>query len=380
MNRESVDLAIIVLVLNVGGAERHVLRMALAAKNAQRNVVVLKLVAGGALEQILEDSDVEQVDLGKVGPFGWLRALWRTALFIRQRQPKVLYSVLSVPNIFSLLMARLFGRSRVIWGIRSSKLTSPSFAPKIFLVDFLERKLSLFPDRVVFNSRSGLEYFRSKGFSTKHATVIHNGIDTGYFRFNPQARSRIRQSLGIPSEACVIGTVGRAEHNKGPDIFLEVGRRVLEQTENVYFLIVGRGWDKFLKESESIAPLGESGRLVVVRETLEVREYYSAMDIFVSASRNEGTSNAILEAMSCRRVCIVTDAGDSREMVGDPDLVSEVNDAKNLAYSIESIFQMNEVQREEIANRARQRVLGHFLSETEYRKISDVLFAEGQGR
>ena len=376
MIKRPVDLAIIVLVLNVGGAERHVLRMALAAKNAQHNVVVLRLVAGGALEQILEDSDVEQVDLGKVGPFGWLRALWRIALFIKQRQPKVLYSVLSVPNIFSLLAARLFGRSRVIWGIRSSKLTSPSFTPKIFLVDFLERKLSLFPDGVVFNSQSGLEYFRSKGFATKHGTVIHNGIDTGYFRFNPQARSRVRQSLGIPEKACVIGTVGRAEHNKGPDIFLKVGRRLLEKTENVYFLIVGRGWDKFLKESKIIAPLGESSRLLVVRETLEVREYYSAMDIFVSASRNEGTSNAILEAMSCRRVCVVTDAGDSRKMVGDPDLVSQVGDTENLARCIEDTSRMSDEKREEIANHGRQRVLENFSSEIEYWKLSEVLFAE----
>jgi glycosyltransferase involved in cell wall biosynthesis len=376
MVKGSVDLAIIVLVLNVGGAERHVLRMALAAKKAQRNVAVLRLVAGGGLEQILEDSDVEQIDLGKVGPFGWLRALWRTALFIRKRQPKVLYSVLSAANIFSLLAARLFGRSRVIWGIRSSKLTSPSFMPKIFLVNFLERKLSLFPDGVVFNSQSGLEYFRSKGFATKHGTVIHNGIDTGYFRFNPQARVRIRQSLGIPSEACVIGTVGRAEHNKGPDIFLEVGRRVLKKNENVYCLIVGRGWDKFVEGSEIIAPLGGLGRLVVVRETLEVREYYSAMDIFVSASRNEGTSNAILEAMSCRRVCVVTDAGDSRKIVGDPNLVSQVGDTENLTRCIEDIFGLSDEKREEIANQGCQRVLEKFSSEAEYWKLSEVLFAE----
>lgn len=112
------DLAIIVLVLDVGGRTACVV-LALAAKKAQYLVAVLRLVAGGILGPTLEDFTIEQIDLGNVGPFGWLRALWRIALFIRQRQHKVMYSVLSVANIFSFLATRLFGRSRVIWGIRS---------------------------------------------------------------------------------------------------------------------------------------------------------------------------------------------------------------------------------------------------------------------
>jgi len=43
------------------------------------------------------------------------------------------------------------------------------------------------------------------------------------------------------------------------------------------------------------------------------------IDVFVSASRAEGMSNSLMEAMAAGRVIVATDAGDTRDMLSSPE-------------------------------------------------------------
>ena len=368
------DLAILALVLNVGGAERHMLRIAGAAKKAGRKVVVLTLVPGGELELVLEEQGIERVAIGKAGPFGFIKALVRLVCFVMTRRPKIIYSVLSLPNLAAGVLKLVARRTRVFWGIRSAALARPSFQPKEWLVEVLEKAFSPIPDGIIYNSTKGLGHFSSTGFSNKHSVVVRNGVDTSKFVFNLDSRKEIRGDLGIPEHALVIGTIGRAEFNKGPDIFLGVCEDILCRYTDIWVLVVGRNWEAFLEKARTESEGLSDCNFCIVSEALEVEGYYSAMDIFLSASRNEGTQNALLEAMSCERVCVVTDVGDARHVLGNPSLVCVDGDQKHLSACVSRVVSMSRDERNRTGKAARDRVVESFSLDYEYQMLSEIFY------
>lgn len=374
MDRHRPDLVVLALMLNVGGAERHMLRIIEAAKASRREVVVLTLIPGGVLEKPLEGLGIERIDIGKTGAFGTIKAVVGLVRFVFTHRPRVVYSVLSLPNVFSGIL-KLFSRSsRVYWGIRSSGLSHTSFSLKDWIVAILERSLSKTADGIIYNSSKGLAYFAGKGFSNERSIVVRNGIDTSRFIFDPERGQKVKGVFGIPKGARVIGTIGRAEFNKGPDIFLRTCERIFTQYCDVWVLVVGRDWNNLLKDLRYGSGPLNLDRLCLVGEVLDVRDYYSAMDIFISASRNEGTQNSLLEAMSCERVCVVTDVGDSKNVVDNPFLVSADISIENLSNCVKNALELSNNERAVLGRSARERVIKQFSMEQEYKKLSQLFF------
>ena len=86
---------------------------------------------------------------------------------------------------------------------------------------------------------------------------------------------------------------------------------------------------------------------------------YNALDVLVSASRGEGFSNVIAEAMACGVACVVTDVGDSAWVVGDAGEVIRPGDPVALAEALERACTRTHV-RTGADSRARRRVLENF--------------------
>jgi glycosyltransferase involved in cell wall biosynthesis len=80
------------------------------------------------------------------------------------------------------------------------------------------------------------------------------------------------------------------------------------------------------------------------------------MDIAVSSSRIESFPNAIGEAMACGLPCAVTDAGDSRYMVGSAGTVVPPGDAHALAQGIGKMCLASAETRARLGRQARERV------------------------
>ena len=71
--------------------------------------------------------------------------------------------------------------------------------------------------------------------------IIHNGVDTHRFRPHHENRAAIRQSLGLPQDALVMGTVARLAIDKRPKSVLSVFAKLKEKYSNLYFVWVGAG-------------------------------------------------------------------------------------------------------------------------------------------
>lgn len=113
----------------------------------------------------------------------------------------------------------------------------------------------------------------------------------------------------------VISTV-RLDRQKGIDILLKAWAKVKAQEKVPRLLILGQGaLESELKELAKFLGIVDSVEFVGLVSNPE--DYLKKSSIFVLASRAEGMSNALLEAMCIGLSCIATNISGSRELIAE---------------------------------------------------------------
>jgi glycosyltransferase involved in cell wall biosynthesis len=149
--------------------------------------------------------------------------------------------------------------------------------------------------------------------------VIPNGIDSETYR--PRADTGVlRRQLGLRPETPIIGSIGRLEPIKGYDVMIEaldVLRRRGNQRDAV--LVVGGEGSARQSLEQLIRSRGLQDSVFLLGWRDDVFDLQSAFTLFTLASRSEGTSISLLEAMSAGLKPVVTDVGGNSAVLG-PDL------------------------------------------------------------
>ncbi len=144
--------------------------------------------------------------------------------------------------------------------------------------------------------------------------MINNAVDLSRFHPQPECREYVRQELGVPQNAYLVGTVGRLGIEKGYDILIQAAAQITPRCDDVYFLIVGDGKQAIsLKEQAVMA--GIDDRLIFAGARSDVERLLGSMDLFVCSSRWEGLSTAILEAMATGVPIVATDIPGNRGLL-----------------------------------------------------------------
>ena len=86
----------------------------------------------------------------------------------------------------------------------------------------------------------------------------------------------------------------------------------------------------------------------------------SASDVFVLSSIGEGFPNVLGEAMAYETPCVVTDAGDSRYVVGELGKVVNIGDYKALAKEILYMLDLPKNELEDLGKKCREKVINEF--------------------
>ena len=148
-------------------------------------------------------------------------------------------------------------------------------------------------------------------------------VDSTAFAPDPAARERARAKLGVEPGACLVGTVGVRNPQKGHETFVRAAARIAARHPDARFRVLGadspsHGSHMRGVEAEARA-LGLSGKLDFVDPGEDVARLIQAFDVFVMSSvpRSEGMPTAILEAMACAKPVVATDVGATRELLAD---------------------------------------------------------------
>jgi glycosyltransferase involved in cell wall biosynthesis len=155
---------------------------------------------------------------------------------------------------------------------------------------------------------------RRYGRSVQHKIVtISNGIDVRRFQADGD-KGRLLSSLNIPSNARIVGTVGRLSPEKGHTVLLDAFACIKERCPNAFLILVGEGaeLDSLLRHSADRG-ISESVRFLGARQ--DVPALLKAMDVFVLSSLWEGLPVVLLEAMAAGIPVVATMVGGVREVV-----------------------------------------------------------------
>ena len=307
-----------------GGIDRQLAALVKGLASRGHSVAVATFFGGddGPFDKGIREA-AETFDAGVRSRWDLIRAAGRTTAWIRARRPQVVYGQNIETNLLALLTGRLPPIRPVAWGIRWENPGVIASDRRALAAAGLHGRLGRSADIVIANSHAGGNYAREIGVPEDRLRVIGNGIDADEFAPDPIARARVRSEWRVAEDETLIGTVG-LDPLKRHDVFLRAAKVFAEDAPGSRFVLVGNADGDYRRRLERLAAdLGLTERLVWAGVRQDMRGVYNALDLAALLSRSEGTPNSIAEAMACGVPCVVSNAGDSAAVVGDPTLVVE---------------------------------------------------------
>ncbi len=230
--------------------------------------------------------------------------------------------------------------------------------PKILLA--MDRYSGVFANKIIAVSKELEKYLVEvvKLSSNKTITII-NGINTNTFTYKEKSTTLLKE-LDIPVNFRIIGTVGRLAEVKDQSTMINSLFKVRNKMPDTMLLLIGDGPLRTeLEQLVNNSKLNNNVRFVGNRE--DVPDLLNLLDVFLLTSLSEGTSIALLEAMSSGIAPIVTNVGGNPSLVDDNIngiLISPQN-VNELTEKLIDLLQ-NDERRKKYAENASQKVREKF--------------------
>ena len=212
-------------------------------------------------------------------------------------------------------------------------------------------------DRVTADSKALLEELVSvHGLPRSKFTCIPNAVDVGMFSPKKASQPAARKKIGLPAKGKIVLFTGRFVAEKGLPDLLEAASVLFRKGREFSLLLIGGGFDEHvvrewlerhpgLKDRIIVRPYVEYGRMPYA---------YLASDLFVLPSLAEGMSRSVMEALSCGKPVVATDAGGNPEIVKKEfGCIVPPKDPAALAKAIESVL-LNPKKAEKMGKAARR--------------------------
>lgn len=166
---------------------------------------------------------------------------------------------------------------------------------------------------------------------------IPNGIDTSRFSKTFDSIDSRRARAGIPTDALVVGTVGRLTEIKKQSSLLRAFAALCGNFATIPFhlLIVGDGPERH-NLKELVDQLGIRNRVTFTGYQSQPEYYLGLMDIFALSSRSEGMPLAVLEAWAAELPVVATRVGGLPQLIehGKTGLLVEFDNIGEMTASI----------------------------------------------
>jgi len=258
--------------------------------------------------------------------------------------------------------ARIVGIRNVVWGIRQSVFSNNKSKYSTKLIMKLCSKLSNWLPKLILScSIRAKSVHINEGYCKKKIVVIPNGFDLEVFKPNINARKSVRFELGINSDAKLVGLIARNDPQKNHNGFIYAAIKVIHKIPDTHFLLAGKGIDYSNHGLvRSISETGYKDNFHLLGYRNDIPRLMAALDVYASSSWGEAFPNVIGEAMACCIPCIVTDVGDSAEIVGNSGFTVKTGDMLGLANNIIALLKQSNQQRKKLGLQARQRIIEHY--------------------
>ena len=235
---------------------------------------------------------------------------------------------------------------------------------------FDKRLLRRFP-RVVVVSRDMAGMLEDAGVRRDRILVLRNGIEHHVYERSAEGRIEARAAFDLDENAVAIGAVGRLEQEKRYDLLIEAFARVAQHRPGAQLLIAGEGSLRAALEAQAAQQC--PGRCRLIGHCRDVVAFHHALDMFVQTSNNEGSPNAVLEAMAMETAVVATDVGGTSDLITGEvhGLLVERGDVAGIAAAIERTIADAAATRARVA-RARERIERELSFDARQRALETV--------
>lgn len=302
--------------LNVGGPARHAI---LLHQGLEEHGFCPELVSG--MESAVEGALFP--DAGRhtrvpslqraVNPLHDLRTSRTLTALMRERQPAIVHTHLAKAGALARVAARRAKTPIVVHTFHGHVLHDYFNTPTTRLFTTIERSLARITDAFIAVSPEIRDELLQIGIGHPDQWhVIPLALDLKLLERMESSRAA-RERLGLSPRGPLIGTVTRLVPIKDHQTFLDAAALVSRRRPDVTFVIAGDGELRTNLELRARELLGN--RIRFLGWVTDLRTLYSALDIVVLSSRNEGTPAALIEAGAAGLPVVATRVG------GVPDVV-----------------------------------------------------------
>lgn len=220
----------------------------------------------------------------------------------------------------------------------------------IFTKSAMRKTMEQFSAIISVSEKNKRYCIEQLGISPQKITVIPNAINPSIFY--PHNKEMVREQLGIPSDYFIVAFTGHYIERKGPLRLLQAIEKI-HKTKKVFGVFIGDG------EQE---PFGDrvlfKGRL----QQDEVARMLSAADVFALPTLNEGSCNAVAEAMACGLPIISSSIEAIEEQVNELNaILIDPEDVSAISKAIETLCDNREIL-ERMSKESIDLVAGNSLS------------------
>ncbi len=356
-------ILIVVDSLNVGGAERHVVDLALALHREGHAVTVACSVSGSLAEPLETARIPVRPLLGRIVKrrisLPYARAI--RGLLGRERFDLVhahIYASAAASALATVgtgVPLVVTEHTEALWQGRGGRLLSPwmyrRVAHVIAVSDAIRRRL-----------------VERDGVAPNKITLLPNSV--------PPARQTHGDALPLPAElaegSLLVGVVARLQPEKGVGSFLRAAAHVARELPAARFVVVGDG--PLRKELLGLAEeLGVHDRVLFLGFRPDAQALLGLMDVVAVPSVSEGTPLVVLEAMAAAVPVVASRVGGIPGQIqpGREGILVPPGDAKALGDALLSLLRDPERARR-MGEAGRLRAETEFSHENMVRKVEGI--------
>jgi glycosyltransferase involved in cell wall biosynthesis len=273
---------------------------------------------------ILSEAGLQVHDLPitrRVTPLEDFKAYRRLKYLIREGEYDIVHTHNPKDGVLGRAAAWKLGVPAVIHTCNGFYFSHRSGGLKKWLVLRAERFAGKRCHLVVFVNSDDLALAAAKKIvGTRKARLIYNGVDLE--RFKPGEDVGLRDELGIPEGAIVLGYIGEIKKERNLDVMVEAAARLLPARSDLYLVMVGDSSmepqePERLKRLASGPGPGFADRLIFTGYRFDPERFYRIFDVYVLPSTREGFGVTLIEAMATGVPVVACRVRGPREIIDD---------------------------------------------------------------
>ncbi|WP_202710516.1 glycosyltransferase [Sporosalibacterium faouarense] len=285
------NILLVAMGLDIGGAETHVVSLAKELKNIGHNPVVIS--SGGVyVDELLDkniphyDAPLDQKDIKSI-----IKSLTMMKKAIKDEKIQIIHAHGRIPALIGKIISIL------------NRLPFMTSAHAKFVHGGLYKYMSFWGEEVISVSEDIKNHLMDNfGVDEEKITIITNGIDTDKFSFSENV-STLYKDIGLKENSKKIVYISRIEGNLATllELVIEVGQDLYKDNKDIELIIAGSGddFERIQKLVNEVNSRFDKPFMYLLGKRTDIADIMSLGDVAICVSRTA------LESMACKRPVIL---------------------------------------------------------------------------